>query len=406
VGLVAMMRARPGRGPLERMQAMAGKGRTGNKAARLGMVALLPALAGCATLPVSGPTGAQVVEQARQPGPAGFRLVEVGDAAALPVEAAAPLPGAPAFGAPSARPSDLIGPGDVLTIEIYEAGITLFAGSASRAGAAGGVNGYAGAAQVERLPPARVDDGGLIRLPYVGAIRAGGRTPGELEGAIRAALKGLSQNPQVIVSFDQQIANSVIVGGEVGRPGRLVLTSAHETVSDVVALAGGWRGEAKDLALKLSRGPGRVDLRLSDVIEGAARDMVVAPGDRIELLRAPYSFAVMGAAGRVEQMPFPAPRVTLAEAVAMAGGAHPQAGDAKAIFVFRYEGGTPVVYHLDMMRGGSFFLAQRFAMHDKDLLYVGNAAANQPGKLVQLISQLFSPVVAVEGTLVTTGVVR
>jgi len=40
------------------------------------------------------------------------------------------------------------------------------------------------------------------------------------------------------------------------------------------------------------------------------------------------------------------------------------------------------------------------------VLYVGNAAANQPGKLVQLVSQLFSPVVAVQGTLISTGVVR
>jgi polysaccharide export outer membrane protein len=345
--------------------------------ARMRMMAgMLPLMAGglggCATLPVSGPTGAQVIHDAQAPGPNPFRLVEVGEAGALPVERRVP---AVAFGASAARPSDLIGPGDVLDIQIYEAGVTLFAGSASRAGAAGGVNGYAGAAQAERLPPARVDDGGLIRLPYVGAVRAGGRTPGELEGAIRDALKGMSQNPQVIVSFDQQIANSVILGGEVGRPGRLVLTSAHETLSDAIALAGGWRGEAKDLAVKLSREGGRQDLRLSDVMDGAARDVTVAPGDRIELLRAPWSFAVMGGAGRVEQIPFPAARVSLAEAVAMAGGAHPQAGDAKAIFVFRYDdAGAAVVYHLDMMRGGAFFLAQRFAMRDKDVLYVGCAA--------------------------------
>jgi polysaccharide export outer membrane protein len=32
-------------------------------------------------------------------------------------------------------------------------------------------------------------------------------------------------------------------------------------------------------------------------------------------------------------------------------------------------------------------------MRDKDLLYIGNARANQPSKLVQIISQLFSPIV-------------
>ena len=34
-------------------------------------------------------------------------------------------------------------------------------------------------------------------------------------------------------------------------------------------------------------------------------------------------------------------------------------------------------------------------MQDKDVLYFGNAAANQPSKAIQLISQLFSPLFTV-----------
>ena len=34
-------------------------------------------------------------------------------------------------------------------------------------------------------------------------------------------------------------------------------------------------------------------------------------------------------------------------------------------------------------------------MQDKDVLYFGSAAANQPSKMVQLISQLFSPILTV-----------
>jgi polysaccharide export outer membrane protein len=45
-----------------------------------------------------------------------------------------------------------------------------------------------------------------------------------------------------------------------------------------------------------------------------------------------------------------------------------------------------------MMEAGAFFVAQRFAMRDKDVLYFGNAAANQPAKMTQLISQMFSPI--------------
>jgi polysaccharide biosynthesis/export protein len=45
------------------------------------------------------------------------------------------------------------------------------------------------------------------------------------------------------------------------------------------------------------------------------------------------------------------------------------------------------------------FLAQRFMMRDQDLLYVGNARANQPSKFVQLLSQLFLPVATVRNVV-------
>jgi polysaccharide biosynthesis/export protein len=118
-------------------------------------------------------------------------------------------------------------------------------------------------------------------------------------------------------------------------------------------------------------------------------------------VRAPRSFAVRGGAGKADQITFPAPQVSLAEAVALSGGANPNAGDPRAIFVFRIGKGPngeekPIVYHFNMMQASSLVLAQRFAMNDKDVLYVGNAAANQPSKLVQIISQLFFPLVALQ----------
>ena len=52
----------------------------------------------------------------------------------------------------------------------------------------------------------------------------------------------------------------------------------------------------------------------------------------------------------------------------------------------------PTVYHLNMMKAGAYLLSQRFLMQDGDVLYIGNARANQPTKFVQLLSQLFVPV--------------
>lgn len=371
----------------------------------LGLVAMVSA---CASLPVSGPTGHGVTKAAMPPkdgGEAPFRIITVDRPAALPLPPA--LPPLSASDAPP-PPSDLIGPGDVLDIQIYEAGVTLFAGA--RAAAAGAPAGT-GSAQAEHLPAIRVEDSGEIFVPFAGRMRAGGHTTGELAAMIRRALKGLSQDPQVVVGIALPVANSVIVGGEVARPGRLALITNRETISDVIALSGGYRGEAKDIAVQIIRGRQRLEYRLADVMSGAERDMRITPADRVQLLKKPQTFAVLGGTGRVEQLNFSAPVLSLAEALALSGGPNPSLADAKAVFVFRLVAGPdgqdqPTVYHINLMNPGNVFLAQRFIMRDKDVLYIGNAAANQPSQMIQMVSQLFSPIVAVEGTLVNTGVLK
>lgn len=353
-------------------------------------------LAGCATLPSSGPTASQIQKSARDPErPLDFKLVELTGLSSLPAASIQPVLATAETVAP---PTDLIGPGDLLQIDIYEAGVTLFGSSGAKSVAAGAE--APPSVGTETLPAIRVDDQGRIRIPYAGEIIAAGRTTAELENDIRRALRGMSQNPQILVTIREAINNSIIIGGEVGRPGRLVLPTNRETLSDVIALAGGYRGEAKDMSVRLQRRDEKVEYRLSNIIGGADGEAQVRPGDRISIVRAPLTFSVMGAPGRVEQMPFSGPAISLAEAVAMAGGANPNLGDPQAIFVFRFAYDAqgkeiPTVYHLDMMKAGGYFISQRFAMQDKDILYIGNARANQPSKLIQVISQLFAPIVTV-----------
>jgi len=362
-------------------------------------------LGGCASLPISGPTGHEIVKEQREPKTGlHYQLVEVDDFSKLP---GVPVPTPPAVDDAPVAPTDLIGSGDVLNISLYETGVTLFAasGPGSALAANAQVGGVDNGAHVTNLVSMRVDDQGFIRFPFVGKLQAAGLTTAHLQADIRAALRGMSQNPQIVVTIEQSLTNSVIVGGEIVKSGRLTLQTNRETVADVVALAGGYRGETKDLLLRVNRN-GRVqDFRLADMMSGRVQAMRARPGDRIDVIRQPLSFSVMGAADRVQQIPFAAPTMSLAEAVSLAGGANPNLGDAKAIFVFRLETGPdgkplPIVYHLNMLNAGTLFLAQRFPMQDKDVLYVGNAGFNQPSKLIQVVSQLFSPVVAVASGVV------
>ena len=360
-------------------------------------VALLAGLSGCATLPSSGPTGSQIRSSAKEAAAGSpISLVEVRSAADVPPPPKVALP-LSTLAQTQATPTDMVGPGDILDISIYEAGVTLFASSSaasmSPAGSDLGV-------QVQKLPPTRIDDQGDITIPYVGTMHVAGQTTGAIESAIRKALLRLSQNPQVLVTLNEAITNSIIVGGQVSKPGRLVLHTNRESLSDVIALAGGYRGDSKDLMVRIMRGQSTADVRINDLIENPDLDVAIRPGDRLMLVDDPRTYSILGASGRVQQIAFSRSSVSLAEAVANAGGTDAGVGDPAAIFLFRYvkdEQGNeiPRVYHLNMMETSAYFLAQKFTMQDKDVLYFGNAAANQPSKLVQLVSQLFSPVLTV-----------
>jgi polysaccharide export outer membrane protein len=353
-------------------------------------------LAGCSTLPASGPTAGQIARGAKGPeNTIGFRLVDIdsnvlkqvsaGDAAAesrLPTLATL---------AESGR-SNVVGTGDVLSVSIYEVGVALF-GSGRLAG-----EGFDPSARGEDFPIVPVASDGTIKLPYIGKLEVAGRTLAEIQEMIEAGLRGKSQNPQALVAIKENLSNTVYVGGDVRRPGRLDLTLQQERLLDAIATAGGAANSAEDTIVRFTRGTRMAEERLGRIRSGGTDDLVLFPGDRIELIKRPRTFIVLGATSKVSQVSFETGDLSLAEAVARVGGPSDAAADPSAVFLFRYDpaatdgqADTPTVYRLDMMKPTSFFLSQRFAIRDKDVIYIANAAANQPAKLVGIINQLFSP---------------
>src|SRR5258706_4197356 len=93
---------------------------------------LLLCVTGCATLPSNGPTAGAIVRQAKAPdGAVRFRIVDLdlGAVDAMNSSERDRVTALPTL-APLAENQrvDLIGPGDVLTISIYEVGVSLFGG--------------------------------------------------------------------------------------------------------------------------------------------------------------------------------------------------------------------------------------------------------------------------------------
>jgi polysaccharide biosynthesis/export protein len=361
----------------------------------LSATAVCALLAGCASLPSSGPTASDIERGVRDSNQMGFQITDVTPAMLNDVQsrAAAADAAIPTLASVAAEGrNDVIGPGDVLQIGIYEVGVSLF-GPASVSG------GFTPSARGEAFPVVVVDREGAIELPYVGRLVVAGRTPAEIQAMIVRGLRGKSQSPQALVVVKENISRTVYVSGEVRQPGRMNLTVQRERLLDAIALAGGSQNSAEDTIVRFTRGETTVEERLGRIRGAAPDNLVLVPGDRIELIKRPRSFIVLGATSRVSQVAFETGDLSLAEAVARAGGPSDSIADPSAVFLFRYDPATapagekPTIYRLDMMQPASYFVSQRFLMRDKDVIYIANAAANRPAKMVAIINQLFSPFV-------------
>lgn len=354
-------------------------------------------LAGCSALPTSGPTARQILgAQDSEANSLGFRIVDLDAALVKQLSDQAPVPIAVTIPPVAADESvERIGAGDTLTISVFEVGTTLFNISPTNIGTLSATSGPPPipAAGAQALPFVTVAGDGTIPVPFVGRVRAAGRTPRELEDAIRAGLKGKSQDPQVVINVRDNLANSVLVMGEVKRPGRVPLSPTGERVLDMVALAGGAAYPMPDVTARLTRDRKTLELPLADLSADSDANLLLRPQDRLMIERRPRTYSVLGAAGKVSQVPFETAHVNLAEAIARVGGPGDLQADPTSIFVFRYQPqAEPVIYRLDLMNPNNYFLAQKFEMRDKDVLFIANAEANGITKFISIVNLLFSPV--------------
>ena len=367
-------------------------------ALRIGCLAfLVTTLAGCAALPNNGPTAGRIQRLARSPeNMIGFRLIDITPStipASPTTNGASNSMEALAANVPY-QSVDTIRPGDRLSVGIYEVGISLFGGTTSL-----GVQSQIPLASGTQLSGVLVNENGSIHLPFVGTLNVAGYAPETVQKMIETRLKGMSQNPQALVSIVDSVANSVYVTGAIGKSGRYNLTAGHERLLDLVALAGGPLVDLEDAEIRVVRRGQVGSISLGDIRPEDLANIVLAPGDHIEVLKAVRSYTVFGATDKISQVPFGVRTLLLAEALARVGGPAETRANPKGVFLFRLEpspdgkDGQPIIYRLDLMNPQSYFLAQRFAMRDKDLIYIANSAANPPAKFIALINQLFGPVV-------------
>jgi polysaccharide biosynthesis/export protein len=352
-------------------------------------------LGGCSFFPVAGPESWDI--RAGQTNPNGLPYALVKLTPQVEGILAQNLPRLAAAFPDRRPPKDItFGVGDVVSVTIFEAaagGLFIPAEAGVRPG------------NFITIPNQSVDSNGNISIPYAGTIRAAGRTTVELQKSIVDALKNRAIEPQAVISVVEQQTSLISVLGDVRASSRFPARQAGEHILDAITRAGGPTNQGYDEWVMLERDGRRALAPFGALVDEPINNIYVHPNDTIYLFRQPQTFLAFGAAGPSATVGgaggqltnFDAWRLSLAEAVAKVGGLNDTTADPASVFLYRgeprelaeklgidcspFQGPIiPVIYNANFRDPAIYFLATKFEMRNKDVIYVSNAPAVETAK--------------------------
>jgi polysaccharide export outer membrane protein len=349
-------------------------------------------ISGCTLLPSAGPDVASSYAAVNPPKGAPHAVVNVTPEVVRVVEKSQPSSGLGNFRGPGAA-SIRIGVGDIVGVTIFEAspgGLFIPLESTNSAG------------NFVNLPDQKVDSAGNISVPYAGSVKAAGQEPAAVQRVIEQRLASRAIEPQAVVAVKSQTSSEVSVLGDVNAPSKFPVNADGERILDVIAKAGGPKQPGYETYVTLQRGKKKATVYFQKLVREPSNNIYVLPNDTIYVYREPHAFMAFGAAGENGRFDFADETINLSDALGKAGGLLDNRANPGAVLVYRIEDRTtaaklgvpvekfeddhiPVIYQFNLRDPGGFFLASSFPVHNKDVLYIGNAAVVQFMKVVDVV---------------------
>lgn len=376
----------------------------------------LISISGCSVtpewMPSSGPSRSQITKTPINISDAAVQVVDINDAVARQILAsekqrtfssifeASPISG-------------VIGLGDIVEISVWEAPpALLFGGSTSTSGS------MPGTSKSNALPEQMVGQDGTVNVPFVGQVQVAGRTTQQVQSLITSRLHGIANDPQILVRVIKNNTSNVTIIGDVASSTRMPLTPRGERLLDALAAGGGVRQPIDKVTLQLTRNNIVAELPLQTIIRDPKQNIRLQSGDVVTALFQPLSFTVLGALDKNQEINYEAQGISLAQAMARAGGLQDNRSDARGVFIFRYEspnallepkstltttpeGKVPVIYRINLKDPKSFFIAQNFPIHNKDVLYVSNASGADLQKFLNIVLGTIGSVLYPASTIIS-----
>jgi len=342
---------------------------------------------GCSTLPSLGPSSDAIFEAAN------FQLVNISQEM-LPaaVDKKTAYFSERLTGQELLKTNQKAMQGDIISIRIWEA-------------ANDGL--FASGGQRETNFDLSVSNAGSIDVPYAGSIAVIDKSVQQIRQVLLKRFSRKAIDPEINVEIRETSSLGVSVLGAVAIPGRITIPPQGVKLLDLLALAGGVPHALWENSLTITRGDSSETLAIDRIFAQTANNIVVLPGDTIQVDYAPRKFAVYGAIAKPGNIVVNNPEPRLSDLLAESGGLNDMQAEASSVFVFRptdKASKAPTIeataYRLDFSRPDAFLLASQFEIASTDIVYVATADASKFRKFVRT---LLLPFLGSTGSLQNLG---
>lgn len=237
-------------------------------------------------------------------------------------QAAKSTSGTDAYSSQLGAPAIFIGPGDMLSVDVFET--------------------------PELSASLRVGQTGEVNLPVLGKVHVAGLTPPEAAILIQNELKdrGYMLDPHVTVSTTEFASQGASVLGEVHSPG-VYPTLGSRRLLDMLALAGGVSNTAGRLVTIIHRRdpdhPVHIALQPTPAAMREQKNPVILPGDTVDVAKAGVIYVIGDVLRPGGILVDNNERLSVIEALSLAGGIDKSAAMSKTKLIRRLPSGREEV---------------------------------------------------------------
>ena len=229
-----------------------------------------------------------------------------------------------------------------------------------------------------------VQKDGHVYLPVIGRLKAEGLSVVEFSKALREAAAQFILDPQVSVEILQYGSQKFYVLGEVPKPGAFPV-DGDTTLLEAIGLAGGTAPEADLESAYVLRGGQLLPISLADILlrGDVSRNVLMRDGDVVFIPDgSDKRVYVLGEVRKPSVVPVRRDKVTLAAALAAAGGLTPAEG-RREIAVLRGGHARPVVYTVDLEK--ALLVDEQIALRPGDRIIVAPTGLSTSSKYMRQI---------------------